>query len=430
MSKQIRIVLLLLALGFVVYLFSQAIEYYEEETDLGWSREALINPYLAASKFSELNGAEVLAVDSIEKLAIDESLQAIFISNSNNVLSESRLSILLQWIRDGGHLIVAAQPLYDDEDLSPDRVLDYLNVSRYLREKDDDNKAVNVREALNEAYAQQDVAQPDADLSTIEKLTAFEENIDPQEIHTLSFEDDAATLKIYPDTDLRLWHESLNSADESTESHRDQSDKAINPFYWAGDDYGAVFMQIEMDYGLVSILSSPQIFSSDNIDKFDHAYLWEILTRHSDRLAILYGSDMPSLWTLIQSHAPEILLTALMLLIVWVAYHASRFGPAKAIEKVTRRSMLENFNASGHYLWRHNGRKNLLESARQDVIKHAKHRVNGFNDPSNEASITILADKTGIAKQDIVRAFQASNQVSEEAFLRTVRILQQIKVKL
>ena len=129
LNNRFPIILFVVVLATAGYLFVNFFERYEEVEDLGWTKAALRNPLLAAELFLRQSAIEgprdVQSLSNLDALTDLNSINTIFISNSSQVLSEKRLKTLLDWLENGGHLIVAAQSPLNSED---DRLLGHFSI--------------------------------------------------------------------------------------------------------------------------------------------------------------------------------------------------------------------------------------------------------------------------------------------------------------
>ena len=97
------------------YAWSKAIP-YEEVVDRGPSPEALANPYLAAEHFLRLQGLAVERANGLERLAsLPAKGNSLLLLGERGNMSPRQAGQLLDWARSGGHLLVVAEALWDDE---------------------------------------------------------------------------------------------------------------------------------------------------------------------------------------------------------------------------------------------------------------------------------------------------------------------------
>lgn len=426
-----------LACALLVALFVMFFEYYEEDIDLGWGSQAKRNPYLAAQMFHQQRGYSVTASDSIVKLGELSHYETLFIASGTQVISEKRLQQIIQWLNAGGHLIIATQSLSDNQD---SRLFDYLKLQ--VQQTDfiagsppdpdttansgDDNRVAQQPGAdLPKLGAE--VNKPDANPAKADannhkqKVAYLEAQVAKQALTTLLFDDIDAELKAYIDPSLSIDHPALS--DPSWHSEQYQA------LYWAGSDYGIHFFQLEHGSGLVTLVASPKIFRSDDIILFDHSYLWQLLI-NQDELAILYGVTMPSLWSMLSTYMPELLIALAVLSIAWVWRQRQRFGPVINDVVTVRRSSAEHIAASAAYIWRGNWQQRLLQPVRDDIQQRAERRVSGYDRADPKQQLQLLATTAELDLPSVQHAMQSQEKLSEEHFFRSVRLLQRIRERL
>ncbi len=450
-----------LILGYTAHWLATNIEYVEETIDLGWSAKAKRHPYLAAEQFLSSIGLKVTASPSLQSLPRLPAGGTIFISNSAQVLGHRQVETLLDWVKSGGHLIVAAQAHGE----RPDPVLSYFDVSlettdcdclqnhpnaqwqtsdaesapvdtapedrfeepppddftveepkklsEILRDKNREIKARN-RKLAREKQAGADVA---TDKSVARRK--YEDSITSEKLTQLLFNDVAKELTVYFPPHSGLTHPSFYGQESQ-----------FDPMYWSGSDYGFHFMQFNVGEGLLSVLSDASIWRSDNIDKFDHAHLLTVLTSLSREVVLLYGGAYPSLWQLLQGRAPELLIALSLWLASWLIYRARRFGPVRQLQVTTRRSMAEHIYTCAEFLWQQGEQQLLVEKVRADTLRRIQLHHPSFNNLDRNAQIQLLSEHTHLSTDAIKTALFAPIPQHEAYFTRAIALLQTLWKKL
>lgn len=480
MTNRVSIILSVFLLALCGYMMVTFLEYYTEEKDLGWSREALQNPFLAAQLYREQQGATVLSADSYLKLDDLYSYDTLYLTDSNLILSDERLQELLEWVQDGGHVVAGVSPASEQES---NRLLEYFEFgvektgfdpslfgddffddlgsddepgsgsdasSESGRRENSDTasppsetskssrpgkdreltdqqrreaKARRFEEQMrkfNDAMREQGLVSDDAKPKTLtEKIAAYEAKIPADDLTQLSFQGVDSQLYVLFDRSIELDHPAFYEGWEADSYKLD---------YWRSSQYGVQFAQVSYGDGLVSVMAGTRVFDSNNIGHFDNAYLWEVLS--GDAIAILYGSNMPTLWFMVRTFLPEILLAFSLFTLLWVWHSAQRFGPVREPAITVRRSFAEHIAAAAGFYWRQNWQPELLAPAREDIIKRAEARLAGYLQASEGKRIKLLAQECGLDETLVVDAMSTSQKLNEEAFTRVVKTLQRIREKL
>jgi len=436
--------LLAVLIGYLIYTF---FEYYDEERDLGWGRNAQKNPFLAIGKFSETYGVTVESVDSILKIASLDSYDTLFITQSGQVLSENRMQELLGWVNAGGHLIVAAQRPSGEE---RDRLFEYFDIKLHTtdfkrsvfdndifdeaeddelteeekknREVENKKKFIDQLREFNENLKKQGLlGESEEDKSPQENTLEYEKTVDAELLTKLTFEDVPGELRIEFNPEIAISHPAFDEEDWDEEKYQ--------PTYWRGENNGTHFLQLNSGDGLVTVISDSEIFRSENIANFEHAYLWYILTGGATA-AIVYGSNMPSLWYMLVVFMPELLLALGVFICAWIWFNIRRFGPIREENIQVRRSSAEHIQASAGYMWRGGWQGSLLAPVREEIQQQAEKLIAGYDSAEQNERVNLLSLACKLDSSAVSAAMESNEDLNEESFYQTVRILQKIRESL
>ena len=129
--KTVIALLVVIAAGLIGLWAYHNLEPYEEEIDIGLRGEALRNPLLAAGRLMEHYGANVRF--SPGYVRPPPAGATLVWPASRQALAPGRTQALLDWVHEGGHLIVVSWTLWEDEDTDP--LLDPFGVRQYLNDE-------------------------------------------------------------------------------------------------------------------------------------------------------------------------------------------------------------------------------------------------------------------------------------------------------
>ncbi len=108
--------LLLVVVSGLGYWAYTKLEWEEKEIDLGFSKEARQNPYLAAEIFLRKHGIQATSVKNLSLLDKHRwrnielgAKDTLVLINANKTLNEERYDALYEWIENGGTLITSTQ---------------------------------------------------------------------------------------------------------------------------------------------------------------------------------------------------------------------------------------------------------------------------------------------------------------------------------
>ncbi len=399
--------LLMAAMAWALYL---SIEFYEETVETPWSLEANRNQYLAAQQFLQRSGVEVTDADSLIRLKSLETVSTVFISRANQIVNPRQLESVLDWLKEGGSLIVTADSLTNNDDLLLKEFGVDVNWSESETDDSEEDKQT-ISESLREYNEKIDSGMTPEEIEAEKKVDSF--------LTRIEFSDDIGTLEINFDPALVLSHPYIESDED-----RGESDK--NPFSWASSDKGIHLMQFNVGEGLLTIISDSSIWQSINIDQLNHAYLLWILSSTDGDFAILRTTHRDSLWQSFVKNAYELLIALSLFIACWVWYTAHRFGRIIPLETGERRALSEHFSATANYLWHRKAGKHLLQPLRDQIFRRAQFTIPEFATANIETRLTLIAEYSKIDRQTIVQILQADD-LNETSFVHTVKLLKQIE---
>lgn len=129
--KGALITLVIIAIiALIAYYFSVRYERYEETVYIGYSAEARSNPFLAAEKFLSQQDIEVNVSTQLQSLDELQDDGVLVIFDANSVLNQRSAGRLLEWMKQGGRVVVAAALSSDDSE--QDILLSQFNVTKYV----------------------------------------------------------------------------------------------------------------------------------------------------------------------------------------------------------------------------------------------------------------------------------------------------------
>lgn len=274
------------------YAWSKAIP-YDEVVDRGPSPEALANPYLAAEHFLRQQGLAVEHANSLERLAtLPAKDNSLLLLGERSNMSPRQVEQLLGWARSGGHLLLVAEALWDEETgKSGDLLLDRLHIHQTLSEEPEQLAPSSKKPRTKKA--------PD--------------------LTKLYVDNETAPAYFSFDTDFNLIdpkHLAQFSANSARSSH---------------------LMQLDLGEGSVTVITDSDLWKTPNIGKHDNAWLLWYLNQGT-AVTLLFNSDFDDLFTLLMRYFPQALvaLIALVALALWQA--GMRQGPTSVcMETCTNR---------------------------------------------------------------------------------------------
>ena len=353
---------------------------YEEVIDRGPSPEALANTYLAAEHFLRQQGLAVEHANSLERLnTLPSKGNSLFLLGERSNMSPRQVEQLLGWAKAGGHVLLVAEALWDEEaDKSGDLLLDRLHIHQVLSDEPDEPAPARKKKA------------PD--------LT-----------------------KLYVDNETKPAYFSFDTDFNLTDPrHLAQ--------FSANSTYASHLMQLNVGEGRVTVITDSDLWKTPSIGKHDNAWLLWYLGQGT-AVTLLFNSDVDDLLTLLIRYFPQALV-ALIALIGLALWHVGmRQGPIQAPASKARRQLQEHLNASADFLFRRNGQGTLLHALQRDILRAARRRHPGFEHLDNAEQRQVLEHLTRQPSHVISQALGPlpAKRLSKADFSRLVACLQTLR---
>ncbi|WP_236172917.1 DUF4350 domain-containing protein [Pseudomonas pseudonitroreducens] len=367
------VLLVLLVLGGIGYYLYRNLEPYTETIEHGAAPEARANPYLAAEMYLRGRGIRVSSARGMEVLdQLPSKGQTLILLGTRENVTPAQNARLLDWANRGGHLIVTAESLWDeDEGKSGDQLLDQLGVQQFLsadlKDKDGEKAAASDGQSAGSSadQPQGDTAKPEAEEEHPDQAGGAHDNeaaeADPYpNLTKLYLENEKAPAYIDFDTDYHLF-DSKNLA-----------------YAWANSSDSTHLLQLQQGQGLITVLTDNWIWQNGELDAYDNAWLLWYLAQDS-AVTMVYRADGTSLMTLLLRYFPQALLAAVLLLVLVLWRNGLRQGPLQPNPDRSRRQLEEHLRAGADFILRQRGQLALLQGLQRDVMRRARQRQPGFD---------------------------------------------------
>lgn len=356
----------LLVLGASGYYLYTHLKPYPETIEHGPAPEARANPYLAAEAYLRGRGLTVSAAKGLETLdQLPGQGHTLILLGSRENLTPAQTARLLDWTSRGGHLVVTAERLWDeDEGKSGDLLLDRLGVQQFLTEDLDKHKGAAQAEDPSDtepSTPQEPAEQPasPAAADATEGADAAEEQDPYPKLTKLYLENETAPAYIDFDTEYHLF-DSKNLA-----------------YAWANSADATHLLQLQQDKGLVTVLTDNWIWQNDRLSSYDNAWLLWYLTQDSS-VTLVYRADGDSLFALLARYFPQALVACALLLALALWRQGLRQGPLQPSPARGRRQLEEHLRAGADFILRQRGQIALLQGLQRDILRRARQRQPGF----------------------------------------------------
>jgi hypothetical protein len=381
-------------LGYGVYWFFDTFEKVEQEVSVGLRGAAARNPLLAAERFLNRLDLQASSHESLLDLADLPPRPGVLVTIGERLtLSESEHRRLLDWVSGGGHLIakVRGQGSEAPTDEETENRADPTPAPR--REPAD---------PLLRA-AGYGLVTPDGD---------WEERADDLPVD-LSLPGGPALL-----VDL----------------DRGRSIAGVRPGDIAlGSALGDHLVSRRYGDGRLTLLTDTAMLGNDHIGEHDHATLlaWLMGLQDEPRAVwLVHGDDMIGLGAWLWRHARAVLLTAAVLIALWIAGRTQRFGPVLGMPSPDRRRITEHIQAAGEFYWRHGQSGDLLAQTRSELLKRLERRYPELRQGGFGDRVHRIAELSGLSLTAVSAALETPPAPDPDRYTTQAQGLQLIGKRL
>lgn len=459
-AKGILIALVLLIVGASGYWW------WHQHMELRWtsvqhaSPAATADPMLAATRLLRQNGRSVTGAGSLGELLVPQTPGGtMIVSGASGTATADQARELLEWVRRGNTLIAEPRWLRPDEQ----------GLIAFSEEEMAEHAAQEETEEAAEEETTEETAAAGDDASTTDEAPAAEgtaeEKTGEADVEAAAADDDTDPLTEHLGVRTRpdaLACKCLTEPDEKDKNKPEAIAKARlareqalshltlpgKPYaleidagttemvslvnapapLWSDDDGGAVRVYAEGKGRIVLVADS--FFSNASLPRRDHAQLLLALTELTPEKHVTIVKRLNVLpWYQALWRHYQLALVSLavgLALLFWSAVR--RFGPVLPAPRAERRSLLEHIDASGAWLWKaEGGRQLLLDAARDDTLALIRRRVPAlFRMPEGELYAT-LARTCAIPETDVSEALEQDAASHVTRFTRQIRTLQTLR---
>lgn len=369
-------------------------------------REARSNPYLALERLLAALGRPVSRLQTRAALAELAPGGVLLLDGDRRRHVDAALSgRLLAWVEQGGYLIVAGESAGDDPLLTALGVSPYRPPRRSKSEADGGEAGEEHGEAAGaDGEGNENAAAPAG----------------------------TAPVKAPPWLGVRL--PEADVAYRYRRSGRGLSASRPTPVWRAGAAADrAALLHFAHGAGHVTVVDGLDAFNNYQIGRHDHAdLLWALLQRYQPQGEIRLASRLavPTLWAWLAESAPAALVSALVLIAIWLARIVPRFGGAVALPAGERRDLAQHLAAIGRSVWREGGVGHWMAVVRQAVATRLALHHPHLMRQDEAARLTALGRLAGCPPQQVSAALVAGQAATPETFTAAMQTLQRLDQRL
>ena len=331
-------------------------------------------------------------------------------------LGRDRIDQLLAWVAEGGHLVVAARPVYGDQDEDRERadpLLEQVGISaRRLPAEDlDDDPMAELLgrfQPMESLFLEYCLGNEDDEDSQrqCERLAC---QAPSQAAPALTRDFDGTPRRLLIDNQLVL---------------RYQGGDGLWQTALAGNDQGLKLVQVALGRGQVTAVAGLSFWDNDHLHYFDHAWLLSLLTAGAGPVWFVQGIDMPPLPLWLWEHAWPPILALVLALVLWLWRRLPRPGPLWRPAARDTTDYLGHLRALGHFYWRTGQGETLLAP-----LRDAARRRLALLHPDPDQALALAAERLALPENDLREALDASPG-DRPRWIRRVAVLQQIRSRL
>ena len=436
-----------LALG--VYLY-QHLERYDKQTNTGPSLKVLLNPWYAAQRFLERHSIESHRSRDLhsilDRLKVNDTL---VLFNDTAIYSASNRARLEQWMQSGGHLIIAANYEWDEEEESSgDPFLDGYGV-RMSWTEDDEEAEEEDEDTHEDKAAENDAATADETESDTAEET---ETVPAEEKNATATAEDSAAAKA---TDTTAANAGTSTAEDDAKACSifrfnelfkvawDESDTPLSIDFGyqytlddasgkasgSADHWPNGLLQYEVGKGMLTVMVDTDIWMNDSIGDYDHAFLLWYLVGGSPNVWLVISNDSDDLLTLLWRNAKYWMMGLIAMLLIWGWRRWVRFGPLIPDPTADRRQLREHLDAEARFSWQQKQMEPLLKAVRDDIWLRLsqQHGVQNHSPDQHDSALQKLAEISQHNADKVRTAMTCAVPVKELQWVELISDLQTIR---
>lgn len=401
MSKTTQIILGVILLLLIVgggWLYSK-MEWTEKEMDLGYSKQAKQNHYLALQQFLDKQQIKATIKQGLSGIDKVSNYGTVVLSQAYGSLDKERASQLLNWVQNGGHLIMEAKnPFIHNLEDKNDIVFKQFNVS--VIEDDDLNSEVEDQIDALKAELKDQEKKPKENCKGMGLLGEIEiKGLDTP--LTIDFTNDQ--LLSAPLDDAFGWVAA------------DTSDQLVR------------MVQFQHGDGLISFMGSLKLWRNAYISCQDNAFLLVQLIDPEGDLILFKNQEGKSLMNRLWQWTPYFVIGFALWLTAWLWRHGVRFGPIKHYQAYSMRQIIEHIEASSRLCWQHKQIEEQVNQLREDILSQYTDKHPGFRQLTTKQQARQLAKDSQLAYAMVDDCLFTPFNHKEIEFTRLLKGLQHIR---
>ncbi len=196
------------------------------------------------------------------------------------------------------------------------------------------------------------------------------------------------------------------------------------------DEHGAFVLRSAYGSGYVAAVADADVFGNLALPSADHARL--LLDTVAGLVPpgavwFIYDVSFTPLWRLIWEHLSYFVVGSAALIVLWLWSVVPRFGRMTAPTTAWRRSITEHVRAAARFGWQHEGAGALVADAADAIIRRAERREPGLARRPQADRDAALARLTGVPAAEISAALSPAPALRPREFIHRIQTLQALR---
>ena len=396
--RAIKGAIALLLLVAAVTWFLQNYEQVDIEVETDVAEAVRTNPLIAAERFLTANGHDAASVSGRQLLdELPAPSDTLIINNLFHSLSTAREEALLDWIENGGHLVMTPKKSWTEREDSGYGLLDRLGIHRH----GSDFTLFGLSPGI---------------LAGEERISFHFPGIrDPLEAQFRS------TTWLHSDKRPPDFAIPKGGLAEEASGSAELDGSPSDPEYH--------LVQLTYGSGRVTVTSDNRFLTNDLIGEYDHAWLLLLLIQSHGKVWLLYDKSMPSLWSLLVQHTSPLLAAAALLLCLVLWYSMRRIGPLVEPVENRRRDLIEHLDATSRFFWRNGDLAYVTRATQQRVLDYWKKQHACLMRMPEQEQAEWISKHSGLERNEVEYAL-FRDAVTREQLTRQAQLIQLLRLRI
>ncbi len=441
--------LVLLLVGSSYFWLLSKFEKTQTVTNLGYKKEAFLNPYLAGKTFLEETGIKTDTTVDIEIILDSISNDDTVILLNKRQFHPVQIEKIMEWLSSGGHLVMTPSSLWDTEaETSNDDFLNLFGVQFHEQVTDVEEWEGEVSDII-ENYTDQIISESTEDIegNNTESDSEQKSNANHEDVYEdipekgseePSQQTSACTPYDQETPSYIAYDNDGNTISINFRSRYHLTDSSGNALYaeeLEDNEHANHILQYPVGEGMLTVLSDQRFWKNQQISWYDHSYLLWMLTSDSETAWFVFDTDSPNVIELLWSTAKYLIICLGFGLALVLWQQGKRFGPTIPDTSFNRRQLVEHIEASSRFSWNHKQFENNMAVLLQDIRQQLRITHNIIFDELSDVHNTPelvkkIAQITQMDEKSVQSAFVPSFEYKENAFVQRIQLLQQLRNRL